>query len=108
MPSWPPVADLVAINPEPDEGDPDPSFFNNILQYNKSKEDRLQPVSQALEIHWKHQLYAKPSTCAFMSPKWHLKPTHNFHNLMGYLATCHNKLVVEGAIVCKEVAFVNI
>ncbi|KAH9996119.1 armadillo-type protein [Xylariaceae sp. FL0662B] len=31
MPSWPPVADLVAINPKPDEKDLDPSFFSNVL-----------------------------------------------------------------------------
>lgn len=31
MPYWPPVADLVAINPDPDDSDPDPSFFSNIL-----------------------------------------------------------------------------
>ncbi|OTB06602.1 hypothetical protein M426DRAFT_20700 [Hypoxylon sp. CI-4A] len=31
MPSWTPIADLAAINPKPDESDPDPSFFSNIL-----------------------------------------------------------------------------
>ncbi|KAI0964885.1 armadillo-type protein [Xylaria arbuscula] len=31
MPSWSPVSDLVTLNPEPDEKDPDPSFFSNIL-----------------------------------------------------------------------------
>ncbi|KAI1740120.1 armadillo-type protein [Xylaria scruposa] len=31
MPTWSPISDLVTLNPEPDEKDPDPSFFNNIL-----------------------------------------------------------------------------
>lgn len=31
MPSWSPVSDLTALNPVPDEKDPDPSFFSNIL-----------------------------------------------------------------------------
>ncbi|GAW14517.1 hypothetical protein ANO14919_039200 [Xylariales sp. No.14919] len=31
MPSWDPVSDLVTLNPVPDEKDPDPSFFSNIL-----------------------------------------------------------------------------
>ncbi|KAI0396064.1 armadillo-type protein [Xylariaceae sp. FL0594] len=31
MPTWEPVCDLVALVPEPDEKDPDPSFFSNIL-----------------------------------------------------------------------------
>ncbi|GAP92013.1 putative U3 small nucleolar RNA-associated protein 20 [Rosellinia necatrix] len=31
MPSWGPISDLVALNPVPDEKDPDPSFFSNIL-----------------------------------------------------------------------------
>ncbi|KAK6953962.1 hypothetical protein Daesc_003924 [Daldinia eschscholtzii] len=48
MPSWPPVADLVAINPEPDEGDPDPSFFNNILSPATARQMRaLQMLSKA-------------------------------------------------------------
>ncbi|KAI1806665.1 armadillo-type protein [Daldinia bambusicola] len=48
MSSWPPVADLVAINPEPDEGDPDPSFFNNILSPAAARQMRaLQMLSKA-------------------------------------------------------------
>ncbi|KAI1819453.1 armadillo-type protein [Xylaria intraflava] len=31
IPSWTPISDLIALNPEPDEKDPDPSFFSNIL-----------------------------------------------------------------------------
>ncbi|KAI0538097.1 armadillo-type protein [Xylaria digitata] len=31
MPSWAPVSDLMTLNPVPDERDPDPSFFSNIL-----------------------------------------------------------------------------
>lgn len=31
MSSWPPVSDLVELNPNPDEKESDPSFFNNIL-----------------------------------------------------------------------------
>ncbi|TRX90063.1 hypothetical protein FHL15_008982 [Xylaria flabelliformis] len=31
MPTWSPISDLVTLNPEPDERDPDPSFFSNIL-----------------------------------------------------------------------------
>ncbi|KAI1749447.1 armadillo-type protein [Xylaria castorea] len=31
MPTWSPISDLVTLNPEPDDKDPDPSFFSNIL-----------------------------------------------------------------------------
>ncbi|KAL7629657.1 U3 snoRNP protein [Parahypoxylon ruwenzoriense] len=48
MPSWPPVADLVAIIPDPDEKDPDPSFFNNILSPATARQMRaLQLLSKA-------------------------------------------------------------
>ncbi|KAI0173356.1 armadillo-type protein [Hypoxylon sp. FL1284] len=48
MPYWPPVADLVAINPDPDESDPDPSFFSNILSPATARQMRaLQLLSKA-------------------------------------------------------------
>ncbi|KAI2619257.1 armadillo-type protein [Hypoxylon sp. NC1633] len=48
MPSWAPVADLVAISPVPDESDPDPSFFNNILSPATARQMRaLQLLSKA-------------------------------------------------------------
>lgn len=48
MPSWPPVADLVAINPNADENDPDPSFFSNILNPATARQMRaLQLLSKA-------------------------------------------------------------
>ncbi|KAI1113359.1 armadillo-type protein [Nemania sp. NC0429] len=31
MPSWSPISDLIPLTPAPDEKDPDPSFFSNIL-----------------------------------------------------------------------------
>ncbi|KAI0148214.1 armadillo-type protein [Hypoxylon sp. NC0597] len=48
MPSWPPVADLAAINPDADENDPDPSFFSNILSPATARQMRaLQLLSKA-------------------------------------------------------------
>ncbi|KAI1382473.1 armadillo-type protein [Hypoxylon crocopeplum] len=48
MPSWGPVVDLVVITPEPDENDPDPSFFNNILSPAAARQMRaLQLLSKA-------------------------------------------------------------
>ncbi|KAI1383587.1 armadillo-type protein [Hypoxylon trugodes] len=48
MPSWSPIADLVAINPKPDEEDPDPSFFNNVLSPATARQMRaLQLLSKA-------------------------------------------------------------
>ncbi|KAI8958948.1 armadillo-type protein [Daldinia sp. FL1419] len=58
MPTWTPVADLVAINPEPDEGDPDPSFFNNILSPATARQMRalqlLSKTSQHTSLNSKH------------------------------------------------------
>ncbi|KAI0135028.1 armadillo-type protein [Daldinia grandis] len=58
MPSWPPIADLVAINPEPDEGDPDPSFFSNILSPAAARQMRalqlLTKASQHTSLNSKH------------------------------------------------------
>ncbi|KAI1763193.1 armadillo-type protein [Hypoxylon sp. FL1150] len=48
IPSWPPVADLVAINPDPDDSDPDPTFFSNILSPATARQMRaLQLLSKA-------------------------------------------------------------
>ncbi|KAI0833974.1 armadillo-type protein [Hypoxylon sp. FL0890] len=47
MPSWPSVTDLVAINPDADENDPDPSFFSNILSPATARQMRaLQMLSK--------------------------------------------------------------
>ena len=40
-------------------------FFEDILIYSKTWEQHLQHVDQALQLLKDHQLYAKPSKCAF-------------------------------------------
>ena len=40
-------------------------LFDDILIYRKTWEDNLQHVDQALKLLKDHQLYAKPSKCAF-------------------------------------------
>ncbi|KAF3066516.1 U3 small nucleolar RNA-associated protein 20 [Daldinia childiae] len=51
IPSWPPIADLVAISPEPDEGDPDPSFFNNILSPAAARQMRALQLLTKASLH---------------------------------------------------------
>ncbi|KAI0889620.1 armadillo-type protein [Annulohypoxylon maeteangense] len=51
MPSWPPVADLVAINPQPSEDDPDPSFFNNILSPATARQMRALQLLSKVNYH---------------------------------------------------------
>ncbi|KAI0378004.1 armadillo-type protein [Hypomontagnella monticulosa] len=51
MPSWPPVADLVAINPDPDENDPDPSFFSNILSPATARQMRALQLLSKVNHH---------------------------------------------------------
>ncbi|KAI1086392.1 armadillo-type protein [Rostrohypoxylon terebratum] len=51
MPSWPPVADLVAINSEPNEDDPDPSFFSNILSPATARQMRALQLLSKVNYH---------------------------------------------------------
>ncbi|KAI1103922.1 armadillo-type protein [Jackrogersella minutella] len=51
MPSWPPVADLVAINPEPEENDPDPSFFSNVLSPAAARQMRALQLLSKVNYH---------------------------------------------------------
>ncbi|KAI1204247.1 armadillo-type protein [Annulohypoxylon truncatum] len=51
MPSWPPVADLVAINPQPNEDDPDPSFFSNILSPATARQMRALQLLSKVNYH---------------------------------------------------------
>ncbi|KAI1078244.1 armadillo-type protein [Whalleya microplaca] len=51
MPMWPPISDLVAINPEPDEKDPDPSFFNNVLSPATARQMRALQLLSKVNYH---------------------------------------------------------
>ncbi|KAI2472389.1 armadillo-type protein [Annulohypoxylon bovei var. microspora] len=51
MPSWPPVADLVAINPQPTDDDPDPSFFSNILSPATARQMRALQLLSKVNHH---------------------------------------------------------
>ncbi|KAI2640785.1 armadillo-type protein [Hypomontagnella submonticulosa] len=51
MPAWAPVADLVAINPDPDENDPDPSFFSNILSPATARQMRALQLLSKVNHH---------------------------------------------------------
>ncbi|KAI1124627.1 armadillo-type protein [Nemania abortiva] len=51
MPSWDPVSDLVTLNPAPDEKDPDPSFFSNILNPAASRQMRALQLLSKVSIH---------------------------------------------------------
>ncbi|KAI1159778.1 armadillo-type protein [Nemania serpens] len=51
MPSWSPVSDLVALNPVPDEKDPDPSFFSNILNPAALKQMRALQLLSKVSAH---------------------------------------------------------
>ncbi|KAK5634129.1 hypothetical protein RRF57_009843 [Xylaria bambusicola] len=51
MPSWSPVSDLVALNPAPDEKDPDPSFFSNILNPAALRQMRALQLLSKVSVH---------------------------------------------------------
>ncbi|KAI1149312.1 armadillo-type protein [Nemania diffusa] len=51
MPSWGPISDLVTLNPVPDEKDPDPSFFSNILNPAASRQMRALQLLSKVTIH---------------------------------------------------------
>ncbi|KAI1177501.1 armadillo-type protein [Nemania sp. FL0916] len=51
MPSWDPVSDLAVLNPVPDEKDPDPSFFNNILNPSASRQMRALQLLSKISMH---------------------------------------------------------
>jgi hypothetical protein len=40
-------------------------FFNDILIYSKTWEEKFQHVDKSLQVLKDHQIYAKPSKCAF-------------------------------------------
>lgn len=58
LPSWSPISDLIALDPVPDEKDPDPSFFSNILTPSAQKQMRalqlLSKVSRHTTLSSKH------------------------------------------------------
>ncbi|KAI0425434.1 armadillo-type protein [Xylaria sp. FL1042] len=51
MPSWSPISDLVTLNPIPDETDPDPSFFSNILNPAASRQMRALQLLSKVSVH---------------------------------------------------------
>jgi len=51
MPSWEPTCDLATLNPEPDEKDPDPSFFNNILNPAPLRQMRALQLLSKVNFH---------------------------------------------------------
>ncbi|KAI0508631.1 armadillo-type protein [Xylaria bambusicola] len=51
MPSWSPVSDLVALNPIPDEKDPDPSFFSNVLNPAALRQMRALQLLSKVSVH---------------------------------------------------------
>ncbi|KAI3323358.1 armadillo-type protein [Xylariaceae sp. AK1471] len=51
MPSWGPIADLIALNPIPDEKDPDPSFFSNILNPAPLRQMRALQLLSKVSVH---------------------------------------------------------
>ncbi|KAI8631977.1 hypothetical protein F5Y19DRAFT_463087 [Xylariaceae sp. FL1651] len=51
MPSWGPVADLISLNPIPDEKDPDPSFFSNILSPAALRQMRALQLLSKVSVH---------------------------------------------------------
>ncbi|KAI0200266.1 armadillo-type protein [Astrocystis sublimbata] len=58
MPAWAPISDLVILSPEPDEKDPDPSFFSNVLNPAAARQMRalqlLSKVSTKTGLSSKH------------------------------------------------------
>ncbi|KAI1435382.1 armadillo-type protein [Xylaria sp. CBS 124048] len=51
MPSWTQIADLVPLNPEPDEKDPEPSFFGNILNPAAARQMRALQLLSKVTFH---------------------------------------------------------
>ncbi|KAI1272906.1 armadillo-type protein [Xylaria sp. FL0933] len=51
MPSWSPISDLVTLNPVPDEKDPDPSFFSNILNPAPLRQMRALQLLSKVSVH---------------------------------------------------------
>lgn len=51
MPSWGPISDLVTLNPVPDEKDPDPSFFSNILNPAALRQMRALQLLSKVSVH---------------------------------------------------------
>ncbi|KAI5926632.1 HEAT repeat protein [Camillea tinctor] len=51
IPTWSPIADLVPLVPEPDEKDPDPSFFNNISSPAAARQIRALQLLSKVNFH---------------------------------------------------------
>ncbi|KAI0444246.1 armadillo-type protein [Xylaria telfairii] len=51
MPFWGPISDLVTLNPVPDEKDPDPSFFSNILNPAALRQMRALQLLSKVSVH---------------------------------------------------------
>ncbi|KAI1426596.1 armadillo-type protein [Xylaria sp. FL1777] len=51
MPSWSPISDLATLNPVPDEKDPDPSFFSNILNPAALRQMRALQLLSKVSVH---------------------------------------------------------
>ncbi|KAI0456476.1 armadillo-type protein [Xylaria acuta] len=51
VPTWGPISDLVTLNPEPDEKDPDPSFFSNILNPAALRQMRALQLLSKASVH---------------------------------------------------------
>ncbi|KAI0402793.1 armadillo-type protein [Xylaria palmicola] len=51
MPSWSPIADLATLIPVPDEKDPDPSFFSNILNPAALRQMRALQLLSKVSFH---------------------------------------------------------
>ncbi|KAI1329551.1 armadillo-type protein [Xylariaceae sp. FL0255] len=50
-PEWNPIADLTTLNPDPDDKDPDPSFFNNILSPANARQMRALQLLSKVSTH---------------------------------------------------------
>ncbi|KAJ2984923.1 hypothetical protein NUW58_g5808 [Xylaria curta] len=51
MPPWDPISDLVTLSPVPDEKDPDPSFFSNILNPAALRQMRALQLLSKVSFH---------------------------------------------------------
>ncbi|KAI1498817.1 HEAT repeat protein [Biscogniauxia marginata] len=51
LPTWDPIADLLQLIPEPDEKDPDPSFFSNILSPAAARQIRALQLLSKVNFH---------------------------------------------------------